>query len=328
MINMAKIKLAIDAGHGSNTTGKRTPPFTKDIDINKDGKTDIKKGSPYKEHYANVGIARLLYQKLTSSGFTVIKTGWNDDDASNDPDTPLSTRQQTIKKAGCDYSISIHFNAYGDGSKFNSVNGVEVYIHSENSADSKKLAEYVVKELAKGTTQKNRGVRSARLAMCNCNTMKTKASILCEIAFMTNKREAQELMANSTFWEECANEIATAVIKYCNYINPEEPETPDIIYVYHTVVAGNTLSELAEKNGTSIKRLVALNKIKNPDRLTIGQKILVQKYIKYIVQKGDTLSKISKSFLGDADRYDEIIKLNNLKSNVINISQSLKIPID
>lgn len=46
----------------------------------------------------------------------------------------------------------------------------------------------------------------------------------------------------------------------------------------------------------------------------------------YIVKAGDTLSKIAREQLDNAGRYPEIMKLNNLKSTVINIGQKLKIP--
>lgn len=210
---MAKVKIAVDAGHGSKTAGKRTPPFKKDIDINHDGVIDIKKGTQYREHYANVGVAALLYQELKSRGYDVIKIGWDDTDSTDD-DVPVATRQKQIKKAKCDYSISIHFNAYGDGKAFNSANGVGVYIHDLYPGDSKRLAELALKELLKGTSQKNRGIHSARLALCNCKTMGTKASILCELAFMTNQHEAEMLMANSDFWKESAKQIADAMDKY------------------------------------------------------------------------------------------------------------------
>ena len=45
------IKVTIDAGHGSNTGGKRTAPFTKDVDINGDGVVNIKKGEQYRGSY-------------------------------------------------------------------------------------------------------------------------------------------------------------------------------------------------------------------------------------------------------------------------------------
>jgi N-acetylmuramoyl-L-alanine amidase len=212
---MAKIKIAVDAGHGSNTAGKRTPPFTKNIDINKDGVIDVKKGSSYREHYANVGVANILYKILAARGYDVIKSGWNDENSENDADTAVSVRQKAIKKAKCDYSVSIHFNAYGDGKSFNTGNGVAVYIHSINPGASKKFGEYILQELVKNTKQKNRGIVSNNLALCNCKALGTKASVICELAFMTNEHEAQDLMANKIFWEESAYEIANAIDAYC-----------------------------------------------------------------------------------------------------------------
>ena len=192
------MKIAIDAGHGSDTSGKRTP----------DG---------YREHYANVVVANYLYDILNAnpSQFEIIRTGWNDDDYLDDKDTALSTRQKTIKNNGCQISISIHFNASGDGKTYNSGSGVETFYHSKKYADSKRLAECVQAELIKGTPQKNRGVKQAEFAMCNCTTMGTKASILCELAFMTNKTEAT-LMQDKNFCKECAREIAQGLANYLN----------------------------------------------------------------------------------------------------------------
>ena len=212
---MAKIKIAVDAGHGSFTAGKRTPPFKKSVDINSDNKIDIKKGKQYREHYANVGVADYLYKTLSTRGYEVIKTGWDNANSKNDFEASLTSRQKKIKKAGCDYSISIHFNAYGDGDSFNEANGVGVYIHSTYPRDSKRFAEYVINELIKGTSQKNRGIHNAAFAMCNCKSLGTEASIICELAFMTNEHEATDLMANSKFWEESALQIADALDQYC-----------------------------------------------------------------------------------------------------------------
>ena len=206
---MSKIKIGVDAGHGSDTAGHRTPPMPTNIDFEKDGKIDVKKGSSIKEHIASVGVCVRLEEELIRNGFAVIKTGWDDANAHNDKDIPLATRQATIKKAACKYSVSVHFNAYGDGATFNSAEGVGTYIHSNPSrvGNSKKLADYVQKNLSKGTKQKNRGVKTAGLAMCNCVSLGTKASILVELAFMTNLHEATNLMGNADFWQECAEEI-------------------------------------------------------------------------------------------------------------------------
>lgn len=222
------LKVAIDCGHGSNTTGKRTPPMPKDIDINKDGKPDIKKGEQYREHYANVGVGYYLERELQRCGFKTMRTGWDDENAANDPDAALEDRQKAIAKANCDYSISIHFNAYGDGKTFNDAEGIGVFIHDKHAGQSKKLAETVLKHLAGGSVQKNRGVKTDALAMCNCNSLDVKAAIICELAFMTNQREATELMANEAYWKECAQEICKGVCEYSGikYI----PETPATLY--------------------------------------------------------------------------------------------------
>ena len=292
---MSKIKVAIDAGHGTNTPGKRTAPFTKDVDINGDGKIDVKKGEQFREHYANVGVANLLYNKLKAKGFELVKTGWNDADASDDPDDSLTSRQQKIRSANCDYSISIHFNASsGDGTKFDNGRGVEIIIHNTQAADSKALADFVLKELIKGSQQLNRGVKTQGLSMCNCQTMGTKASILVELAFMTNEYEAQELMANSKFWEESAEEITQGLLNYLKSKNIEieqptptpvktvvktpvvapAPQNTPAAVTYHIVKAGDTLFAIANRYKTTVAEIQRLNGLRTTV-ISVNQKLLI-----------------------------------------------------
>lgn len=189
------MRIAIDAGHGSETSGKRTP----------DG---------YREHWANVKVASFFAKAMDRCGVSYIKTGWNDDNSKDDPDTSLSARQKTIKAAGCDYSISFHFNASGDGKTYNTAEGIEILISNKAPGDSKKMADKIHAQLIKGTNQKDRGVKTQSLAMCNCSVMGTKASVLIECAFMTNKREA-DLMQSDSFCKECAEEAAKG---FCEYV--------------------------------------------------------------------------------------------------------------
>lgn len=224
------MRINIDAGHGSNTAGKRTPPMPMEIDIDQDGLMDIRKGEQYREHYANVGVAALLVKELQRCGFDVMQTGFNDADATDDIDTALTERQRAVARASCDYSISIHFNAFGDGASFNSAQGVGIYIHDKHIGQSDELAQVVLKHLAGGTRQTNRGVSRQALAMCNCNAMNTKAAILIELAFMTNRIEATTMMANKAYWLESAQEIARGVCEYMGvrYIPDTNISVPDI----------------------------------------------------------------------------------------------------
>lgn len=231
------IRIGIDAGHGSKTAGKRTAPFTKNVDIDGDGTIDIKKGEQYREHYANVMVADKLVSELKRCKlFKVTIAGFDDEDAKDDEDTALSARQTIFKSAGCEITVSIHFNAFGDGKSFNSAEGVGIYIHDKYPEQSKELATVVLNHLIKGTKQKNRGVNSQALALCNCKTMKTKASILCELAFMTNEREAHELMANEDFCQEAAEEIAKGICEYTkvSYVEASKASTSKLIYRVQT----------------------------------------------------------------------------------------------
>ena len=45
--------------------------------------------------------------------------------------------------------------------------------------------------------------------------------------------------------------------------------------VYHTVVRGDTLSELAVKYNTTVANLVKLNDITDPDYIVVGQVLLI-----------------------------------------------------
>lgn len=246
------MKINVDAGHGSDTAGKRTPPMPLDLDFDQDGKPDIKKGEQFREHIADVGVAIRLVRELQRCGFTTMQTGFNDSNAYDDKDQPLEERQNAIAKGKCDYSISIHFNASGgDGMKFDTAEGVGVYIHNRYPAKSKKLAETVLKHLAGGSKQKNRGISTAALAMANCDKLKVKGAIICELAFMTNLHEATKLMANEAFWQECAEEICKGVCEYTGkkYI-PEPPKK-----LYRVQVGAFEKKENAEKLSVELGKL-------------------------------------------------------------------------
>lgn len=210
---MSKIKIAIDAGHGSNTAGKRTCKLTKTVG-------QFKKGTQIREHWINAYICIRLAAALKKLGYDVYKSAWDDDIVTDDADVALITRQANIKKSKSLVSVSIHQNACGDGVKWNSGNGVEVLIHNNaaKDGDSKKMADYVLKELVKGTKQTSRGVKTQELAMCNCPALGTKASILVECAFMTNQKETETMLADPDYWDECAEEIAKGIHNYIKSI--------------------------------------------------------------------------------------------------------------
>lgn len=189
-----KIKIAIDAGHGSNTAGKRTP----------DG---------YKEHWINTMCASYFDIACRRCGFETFKSGWDDNDGTDDVDVTILSRQKAIRAAGVDASVSWHANAYGSG--WNSAQGVETIMHVTESkrGDSEKMAKLVQAELVKGTEQKNRGVKTGNFGMCNATYMRCDAAVLIEIGFMTNQFEAG-LMRKDAFCKEQAEDACRGLCKY------------------------------------------------------------------------------------------------------------------
>lgn len=255
-------KVAIDAGHGSNTAGKRCP----------DG---------YREHYINVDVANYLDMALKRCGLETLRVAWDDTNAMDDTDISLTNRQKQIKNAKCDISVSCHANAHGSGATYTTAQGIETLIHNNTSkvGDSKNLANKVQNYLVKGTIQKNRGVKTQSLSMCNCLAMNTKASILIEVGFMTNEYEAN-LMKTDAFCKETAEEIAHGVCDYLGvkYVDSNSTNTstaPSTLISSNTttyvVQSGDTLSKIGSKTGVPWKTIATINNIKFPYVIKKGQ---------------------------------------------------------
>ena len=72
--------------------------------------------------------------------------------------------------------------------------------------------------------------------------------------------------------------------------------------VHHVVQEGDTLSGIAVEYGTTVAELVALNGLKNPDLLRVGQKLVVREEAPapeafvHVVQRGETLSEIAAGY--------------------------------
>ena len=107
------------------------------------------------------------------------------------------------------------------------------------------------------------------------------------------------------------------------------PTTKEDNYFEYIVVAGDSLSVLAERFNTTIAQIKSLNNLTS-DVIRIGQTLKIptsttnEQYIDYVVSRGDTLYAI-------ASRYDTSVdtlkSINNLTSNILQIGQVLKIPI-
>lgn len=71
--------------------------------------------------------------------------------------------------------------------------------------------------------------------------------------------------------------------------------------ISYSILPGDTLSEIAERNGTSVTELADLNGLNNPDLIVMGDELLIPSAEGgdaelYLVQDGDTLSQIALTF--------------------------------
>lgn len=179
--------IAIDAGHGYNTAGKRCP----------DGSM--------REWEFNSSVATKLCNLLKKQGMKTYRS----DDTTGKTDVALITRTNNINKKKANYCISIHANA--NTGKWNSANGIETYIIAKGG-EAEKLAKKVQKKLVEKTGLRDRGVKVGNLHMVRETDM---PAILCECGFMDNKKEA-ELLKSDDYRNTCAEAIFEGLLEYLN----------------------------------------------------------------------------------------------------------------
>ena len=177
--------IAIDAGHGHNTAGKRCPDDS------------------MREHDFNGNVATKVCEILNRSGIETYRS----DDVTGNIDVPLMTRTNEINARNANYCISIHANA--NTGNWNSANGIETYIIARGGK-AEKIANIVQAKLIDYTGRQNRGVKVKNLHMCRETKM---PAILCECGFMDNREEA-ELLKSENYRQICANAIADGILEY------------------------------------------------------------------------------------------------------------------
>ena len=80
---------------------------------------------------------------------------------------------------------------------------------------------------------------------------------------------------------------------------PAPPSAPT--YITYTLQPGDTLSEIAERFGTTVSSLSALNGISDPNLIYAGNTLRIPQGgnsapVYYTIQPGDTLSEIAERF--------------------------------
>ncbi|OLN23142.1 spore gernimation protein [Domibacillus antri] len=94
----------------------------------------------------------------------------------------------------------------------------------------------------------------------------------------------------------------------------------------HVVIRGDTLSGIARQYGIHTTRLVEVNGLEQPDKLVIGQALLIpEPYIRHFVRQGETLRQIANQY---GTTVQEIIQTNRIAHpDSIYPGQVLYIPV-
>lgn len=160
------IKIAIDAGHGLHTPGKRTPDGEREWSFNhKVAIAIVEKLRIYK----NVEILRL-------------------DDPTGTTDIPLKTRTDRANAWQADVLVSCHHNAYLG--KWGGHGGVETYTLPRSSERSIQLANQVHPLVVKAMGLRDRGRKRSNLHMLRESKM---PAILVEGGFMDSTTDIESL---------------------------------------------------------------------------------------------------------------------------------------
>lgn len=178
------MRIAIDAGHGPQTAGKRSP----------DGSL--------REFQFNHAVALYLRELLQQYG-KVETLMVHAEDGSRD--VPLKERTDKANQWRADIYLSIHANA--SGSSWSTAEGIETYIHPLSSAASLRLAQAVQRQLVKLTGRRDRGVKQANFHVLRETAM---PAILVECGFMTHLEEAR-LLQTDGYRRQCAQALAAGV---------------------------------------------------------------------------------------------------------------------
>lgn len=181
-------KIAIDAGHGLNTAGKRTPAGEREWTFN------------------NLVALAAIAELNTYSNVQILRV----DDPTGKTDVSLNARAAKANAWGADVYISIHHNA--NTGKWGTWSGVETFVMegTSSNANAMKLAKAVHPRLVSAMGIKDRGVKAANFAVLRQTRM---PAILTEGGYMDSSIDIIK-MRNKTIMNNQGKSIATGVALY------------------------------------------------------------------------------------------------------------------
>ncbi|HJV30812.1 MAG TPA: N-acetylmuramoyl-L-alanine amidase [Bacillales bacterium] len=200
------MKIMLDAGHGYNTAGKRSPDGMREYEFSRKVAAFAKN---VLETYENVTVYFAHSDKF---------------------DVPLTNRTNAANNLKVNTYVSIHANAYGE--TWNDAGGIETYTYTSKPKEATELAQKVQSNLITLTGLRNRGVKTANFHVLRETKM---TAILVECGFMTNKKEAS-LMHTEDFQKKCAEAIVKGIAEQYHLVKKVSNPPPQISGLYKVQV--------------------------------------------------------------------------------------------
>ena len=287
------VKIVIDPGHGGNDPGAS--------------------GNGIIEKELTLAISQYMYELLKKAGVDVIMTRTTDETLS-----PTERVTKILDAFGNNQDvlvISNHINAGGG-------DGAEVVYALRNTSE---LSNLILDKLQ----EKGQNVRKAYQRRLPSDTSKDyyfihrntgiTEPVLVEYGFLDSTLDDVEQLKNN--YRNYTEAVVDAILEYKNITSSDS----------YIVKAGDTLWAIAKKFDIPVNELKEANNLTS-NNLKIGQKLKIpnmststdKNYILYTVKSGDTLYSIANK---NNLTVQELKNYNNLTSNILQLNQTLKIPI-
>lgn len=202
-------KIALGAGHGINTEGKRC---LRSLDPNET-----------REWWLNDRICDHVESFLKDyEGYSLLRLDDSDDGAEN---VPLATRTSRANSWGADFYLSVHHNAGVNGG---TGGGIAAYIHPRASAASEEWQRALYEALIRHTGLK--GNRSQPMTKSDLYVLRktTMPAVLLELGFMDSSTDVPIILSD-TYAQKCAKAIVEVIVKRGG-LTRKRVEDYDVLY--------------------------------------------------------------------------------------------------
>lgn len=232
---MANFKIALSAGHGKNTAGKRC---MKKLDANET-----------REWTLNSRIAEKVEDLLLGyTGWELLRL----DDRTGVQDIPLKTRSKSANNWGADFYLALHHNAGVNGGKGG---GIVAYVYTKPTSEEQAWQKELYTALIDHTGLV--GNRSTPMGKANFHEVREPdaASVLLELGFMDSATDVPVILT-----EEYADQCAAAIVEVLarkggltKITEPQEPEQDEVPVTEETPVTEEIVTVDAAKSFSASK---------------------------------------------------------------------------